>query len=62
MTTRMSAALLLADELCRAREDLERHDLHVRLGRVEVDHAWRDDLLDVIRGFECSLDRLVRCS
>jgi hypothetical protein len=60
--TKMSAAFAIADQLRQAREQLQRHDLYVRLGRVERDAAWRDDLLDVIRGFERSLDRLVRCS
>jgi hypothetical protein len=56
----MGVALLVADELRRARQDLETHDLNVRLRRVERDEAWRAEQLELIADLQDLVDRACR--
>lgn len=58
--TRMGAALLLADELRRARDDLQQFDTDVQLRRVEPDPAWRQSQADLIDELQAVVDRLCR--
>jgi hypothetical protein len=58
--TRMGAALLLADELRRAREDLEQFNSDVRLRRVEPDERWRQSQVDLIDELQAFVGRLTR--
>jgi hypothetical protein len=58
--SRIGVALLVADELRRARQDLETHDLNVRLRRVERDEAWRAEQLELIADLQDLVDRACR--
>ena len=58
--TKIGTALRVAADLAEAREAVERHDLDVRLRRVERDDVWREETVDLIDELQAVVDRLTR--